>query len=154
MSRLIAEFFFADEQMARKYAIRNKFSPIWALWQFYFASNNDKQANRLWKEFLSGNSHLRFQYVMNKARQNLDAELAEKLVEALRPTDISKKALGVAYSCWIGILSTQDKNYEALELIQRAVDDVTIANLNPTPLLMVRTRLEEHGSRFPFIIPN
>ena len=148
-----AQFHFTVESIARLYADKGFFEPIWSAWQFYFYIDDDKRSQKIWQEFFTPENHLRFYYILDRARKEINPIIIEKLVEQLETAGLSKKALGLVYSCWINVYCHQF-DYDAMnKVLERAVNDVGITNLNRGCLEKVKSTLQHIGQELPYEIP-
>lgn len=136
-----------------KYDKKGLPSPLWCLWQHYFVQENIEQRNRLWTDLLANRKERFFNHILNHSREKRDERFVIRLLDLLKTTPITKKALGLVYSTLISIYSMKGANDTALNAITEASQTVGLDHINPSPLFKVKFALEDEGKQFPFRIP-
>lgn len=142
------------EEISFTYAKKGIIAPLNVLWTHYFIRGNDEKAEKIWNEYVKNSPRIMFQKVIQTIRENNDVDLAKKLVEQLGNSPVTTGALGNAYSCLLDVLTTLNKHEEAIAYFERAVQDVTIDNLNRTAVLRVKDCYEQQGKPFTSSIPS
>lgn len=141
------------EIIATKYAKKGLLSPVNVLWMHHFISGDQQIADKLWTNHLAAAPRLMFQRIVHLAREKQDASLVQRLIDLLKHTKVSAGAIGNAYSSLLDILSTKNQFDEALKVLDSAIQDVCLENINRTALLRVKEGAEKAGLKFSHNIP-
>lgn len=141
------------EVIATKYAKKGLLAPMNVLWMHKFISGDEESAKRLWKDHLAEAPRLMFQRIVHLAREKQDSNLVQRLIDLLKHTKVSAGAIGNAYSSLLDILSTKNQFDEALKVLDAAIHDVCLENINRTALLRIKEGAEKTGLKFPHNIP-
>nr|CAD7259831.1 unnamed protein product [Timema shepardi] len=141
------------ERLAEKYASRGITTPLNIVWMKYFIEGHNTKAEKIWSDHLAASPRLMFQSIVRHARRTNDFELINRLLDKLKLVKVSETALGVVYSCAVDVLVNLEKCDEALEILNSAVKDICLENLNRTALTRLQDGLLKQGKTFPYKIP-
>nr|CAD7395757.1 unnamed protein product [Timema poppensis] len=141
------------ERLAEKYASRGISTPLNIVWMKYFIEGHNTKAEKIWSDHLAASPRLMFQSIVRHARRTNDFELINRLLDKLKLVKVSETALGVVYSCAVDVLVNLEKCDEALEILNSAVKDICLENLNRTALTRLQDGLLKQGKTFPYKIP-
>lgn len=142
-----------DATIAIKYAKRGIIAPVNVLWSHYFITNNETEAENIWKEYLQGAPRIMFQRVVQYSRETKDEALIKKLIEHLTTSQVTEGAIGNAYSCLLDVLVMKEKDGEVVTYFEKAVKDVNIDHINRTAVLRVKDVYQKLDKPFNFKIP-
>lgn len=126
------------------------------LWMHHFVLNNVEASDKIWAKHIKDSPRLMFQRVMHEAREKQDAKMVERLIEVLRTTQLTKGAMGNAYSCLIDVHASKEQFELAYTVLVKAVKEVEdVECINRTAMIRVKEGLEKAGSKqkFEFEIP-
>lgn len=141
------------EKIAELYAKNNVTGPMNMLWIHYFLNGNEASSKYIWDKYLRISSRIMFQHILETARQQKNPKFVQKLLHLLRGSNISKGAMGNAYSCLIDIQIAEEDLDAAVESLNEATKSVGIENINRTALSRLKAGLKNHNKEVPFTIP-
>lgn len=95
-----------------------------------------------------------FQKIVQTARDKQDENLAKKLIEHLKISNVTEGAIGIAYSCLLDVLVSKEKIEEAVETFELAIKSVNIESINRTAVLRIKEVYEKLGKPFDHPIPS
>lgn len=95
-----------------------------------------------------------FQKIVQTARDKQDENLAKKLIEHLKISNVTEGAIGNAYSCLLDVLVSKEKLEEAIETFEMAIKNLNIESINRTAVLRIKEIYEKLGKSFDHQIPS
>ncbi|KAF7282651.1 hypothetical protein GWI33_002190 [Rhynchophorus ferrugineus] len=141
------------EKIAIKYANKGIVGPLNVLWTKYFISNDDKKAEEIWSQYLKDSPRIMFQKIVQTARETLDENLIQKLIEHLKISNVTEGATGNAFSCYLDVLIAKNKDEEVVKVFEKALTEISINNINRTAVLRTKEVFERLGKEFNYPIP-
>ncbi|XP_071514137.1 leucine-rich PPR motif-containing protein, mitochondrial isoform X2 [Panulirus ornatus] len=141
--------------LSEKYASRGILEPANCLWMYLFSEGRHSEAQEIYDKYLSGCSGpLMFRNILDNARKSNNIDLPSKLIEVLNVhPNISSRARGLVYSCWIDILGDANRFEEGLEVLKGALQTLSLEDLNLTSLTRLKAGTETTDKTFPYIVP-
>ncbi|XP_042205243.1 leucine-rich PPR motif-containing protein, mitochondrial-like isoform X2 [Homarus americanus] len=141
--------------LAEEYASRGMTDPANCVWMHLFSEGRYSEAQEIYNKHISGSSTpLMFRSILDTARKTNNTELPERVMEVLeaRP-EVTPVAKGLVYSCWIDVLGELQKFEEGLNILNKALETITLEDMNTTALTKLKAGLLESNKSFPYIIP-
>ncbi|KAJ8913044.1 hypothetical protein NQ315_002060 [Exocentrus adspersus] len=141
------------ENIAIKYATKGVVAPLNVLWTHYFVNENTDKAEQIWNTYLKDSPRIMFQKIVQTARDKQDENLAKKLIQHLKISNVTEGAIGNAYSCLLDVLVGKEKIEEAVDTFESAIKDVNIETINRTAVLRIKEIYEKLEKPFNYPIP-
>lgn len=146
--------YVTDEAIAIKYAKKGNVAPLNVLWTHYFINGIADKSEEIWRMYLKDSPRIMFQKIVQTARDKQDENLAKKLIEHLKISNVTEGAIGNAYSCLLDVLVSKEKFDEAVETFESAIKTVSIESINRTAVLRIKEVHEKLGKPFNHTIPS
>ncbi|XP_064103451.1 uncharacterized protein LOC135213420 [Macrobrachium nipponense] len=141
--------------LVEKYANIGIITPANCLWMHYFKEEQFTEAKEVYDKYLAkSEDNLMFASINQKARDASNVNLLPPLLEILnsRP-NTPQAAKGILYSCWVDVLTAQQKYDEALGVVEGSLKSISLQNINTTALNRLKEGLASSNKTFPYTIP-
>lgn len=141
--------------LVEKYASIGIIAPANCLWMHHFREEQFAEAKEVYDKYLAkSEDNLMFASINQKARDSSNVNLLPPLLEILnsRPST-PQAAKGILYSCWVDVLTAQEKYDEALGVVEGSLKSISLQNFNTTALSRLKEGLASSNKTFPYTIP-
>lgn len=129
-------------------------APMNVLWAQHFINKDEQAADRIWTSYLAQTPRIMFQRVVQLARETKDEDLIRRLIDHLKKSKVSEGALGNAYSCLLDVLVAVGQKEESITTFEKAIEEISIENINRTAMLRIKEVCEKSGKPFNHKIPS
>ncbi|KAL4132666.1 hypothetical protein QTP88_009784 [Uroleucon formosanum] len=122
-----------------------------SLWSHFMLNKKFDEASNIAKEF-ENEKFVQYRQLLSDIRINNNIELGYKLLEVM---PIFKKInqsanLGIIYSAIIDSYVNQDNAIEASKVLDKALEKITLGDINKSAILRVKKNLESRGETFKY----
>lgn len=126
--------------------------PANLLWMEYILTGNEKEAESLWKLWLSNANTLVFRRLLQESHLRKQPQLIEKLITTLKSNEkISQGSLGNAYTRLINFHLNESNTNEALAAFDKAVKSgIPISNINKNCIEKLQAAAQAEGKQINF----
>lgn len=124
-----------------------------SLWSHFMLNKKFDEASNIAKEF-ENEKFVQYRQLLSDIRTNNNIELGYKLLEVIPIfKEINQNAnLGLIYSALIDSYVNQDNVIEASKVLDKALEKITLGDINKSALLRIKNNLESRGETFKYNI--
>ncbi|VVC25742.1 Pentatricopeptide repeat,Tetratricopeptide-like helical domain [Cinara cedri] len=122
-----------------------------SLWSYFMLNKEYEKALTLVKVFEDA-KFIQYRYLLSEIRLNNNIEMAHKFLEILpsfKNIDQNKNA-GLIYSAMIDSYVNQDNAIEASKILDKALEKITLNDLNETAVMRLKQLLKTRGEEFKY----
>ncbi|XP_025193243.1 leucine-rich PPR motif-containing protein, mitochondrial [Melanaphis sacchari] len=126
-----------------------------SLWSHFMLNKKFDEAFKIAKE-LENEKFIQYRQLLSDIRSNNNIELGYKLLEVLpKFKETNQNAnLGIVYSAIIDSYVNQGNVIEASNVLDKALEKITLEDINKSAILRIKNNLESKGEIFKYNIDN
>lgn len=140
--------------MAELAASRGHIIPINLLWMEYLLAGKNKEAETVWRKYLSDAESIVFRRLLQESFTRKQPELVRTLIDSLKQNKkVTKGSVANAYSRLINYYLVENSVDDAIKTLKEAIEyGMTKDDLNDTTLKRLKTALETSGKQIDVAI--
>ncbi|XP_075224635.1 bicoid stability factor [Lycorma delicatula] len=139
------------ETLAEKFANKGLLNISNILWMYYVKNHDYNKADEIFNTYLKSSPSLLFRYVKHSACNTKDEDIISKLLYYVKKWDhVTNRHVGLVYSATVDILVSKEEPEKALAVVEEALKDISLEDLNYTALNRLKNSLTAKEKEFPY----